>query len=161
MQRRSLERNDLKAWRRATAVLGYLDGEQMETLAQQLGVNNSTVSRWLSAYVARGVEALTPRTAPGPQRRLTEEQMKEVGELVEQGPEAAGFSTGVWTARMVGELIRDRFGVTYHWKYVPELLHQLGFSVQRPRKRLSRADRDAQEHWLRHTLPRLKKKPGE
>jgi transposase len=57
-------------------------------------------------------------------------------------------------------LIEERFGVTYHWKYVPELLHKLGFSVQRPRKRLSQADQQAQEYWLRKRLPELKKKPA-
>jgi transposase len=70
---------------------------------------------------------------------------------------AAGFDCGVWTGRLVGELIRRRFGVEYHWKYVPELLHKLGFSVQRPRKRLSRADLQAQEFWLRKTFPAFKK----
>ena len=54
----------------------------------------------------------------------------------------------------------DRFGVGYSWKYVPELLHKLGFSVQRPRKKLSRADHEAQEFWFRETLPRLKKQPA-
>ena len=46
------------------------------------------------------------------------------------------------------------------WKYIPELLHKLGFSVQRPRKKLSRADHAAQEFWLRETFPKLKKLPA-
>jgi hypothetical protein len=40
---------------------------------------------------------------------------------------------------------------------VPALLHKLGFSVQRPRKRLARADLDAQACWLRKRLPAVKK----
>jgi hypothetical protein len=39
----------------------------------------------------------------------------------------------------------------YHNHHVPRLLHQLGFSVQRPRKRLARADRKAQEIYRRAT----------
>jgi hypothetical protein len=35
----------------------------------------------------------------------------------------------------------------------------LGFSVQRPRKRLARADADAQVLWLRKRLPAVKEKP--
>jgi transposase len=40
------------------------------------------------------------------------------------------------------------------------LLHALGFSVQRPKKLLARADPKAQERWIRHTYPGLKKKPA-
>jgi transposase len=44
-------------------------------------------------------------------------------------------------------------------RLLPRLLHQLGFSVQRPRKRLARADREAQEIWLKKRLPAIKKRP--
>jgi hypothetical protein len=37
-------------------------------------------------------------------------------------------------------------------------LHELGFSVQRPRKRLARADAQAQAAWLKEKLPAIKKK---
>jgi transposase len=84
--------------------------------------------------------------------------MDELARLIESGPDACGFMSGVWTSRMVGQLIEERYDVLYHWKYVPELLHKLGFSVQRPRKLLSRADHEAQERWIRKTLPAIKKK---
>jgi len=41
---------------------------------------------------------------------------------------------------------------------VPRLLHELDFSVQRPRKRLARADAAAQATWIRKTFPAIKKK---
>ena len=61
---------------------------------------------------------------------------------------------------MIGDLIRQRYQVDYHNNYVPTLLHQLGFSVQRPRKRLAKADLEAQDYWLRRKLPALKKRPA-
>jgi transposase len=140
-------------------MLGVLDGASLLAMAQKLDVTQSAVTKWLAAYVEQGIGGLSPGKAPGPQPRLSAEQMEEVADAVEKGPEAAGFASGVWTARMVAELIRERFGVTYSWKYVPELLHKLGFSVQRPRKKLSRADHEAQEFWLRKTFPDLKKAP--
>jgi transposase len=42
---------------------------------------------------------------------------------------------------------------------VRKLLHALGFSVQRPRRVLARADVQAQDRWRRRTYPNLKKKP--
>ncbi len=61
---------------------------------------------------------------------------------------------------MIGDLIEFRLGVRYHNHHVPRLLHQLGFSVQRPRKRLARANIEAQATWLKRTFPKIKKKPG-
>jgi transposase len=71
---------------------------------------------------------------------------------------AAGFGSGVWTGPMIAALVRDRFDVRYHNHYIPRLLHDLGFSVQRPRKRLARANRQAQADWIRRRFPAIKKK---
>lgn len=157
-QRESLGRNDLRSWQRATVVLECIDGGSRAASAERMGVDPSTVSRWIGAYEERGVEALRPGRPPGAKSRMTQEQLDELAKLVESGPQQCGFVSGVWTARMVGQLIEERYGVRYHWKYVPELLHKLGFSVQRPRKLLSRADHESQERWLRETFPAIKKK---
>ena len=58
---------------------------------------------------------------------------------------------------MIGELIRKSYGVSYHDQHIPRLLHKLGFSVQRPRKRLARADVERQALWLSKQLPAIKK----
>ncbi|MBN2344288.1 MAG: winged helix-turn-helix domain-containing protein, partial [Deltaproteobacteria bacterium] len=57
-----------------------------------------------------------------------------------------------------GFTIEERFGVRYHNHHIPRLLHKLGFSVQRPRKRLARADAEEQEIWIRQKFPAIKKK---
>jgi transposase len=152
---------DLKTWQRAKAVAEYIDGRPAATIAEGLQVDRSAVFKWIAAYAQRGVSALHPSKAPGPRPRLSEEQSVELARVVEDGPEAAGFDSGVWTARMIAEFIWRRFTVAYNWKYVPELLHKLGFSVQRPRKRLARADWEAQQNWLRTRFPAIKKKLGE
>lgn len=99
------------------------------------------MNRWLQWYEALGVEALVSGTAPGPSHKLTEAQRSELTALVEAGPLVAGFPSGVWTGPMVGDLIERRFGVRYHKHNVPRLLHELGFSLQRPRKRQTGARR--------------------
>ena len=149
---------DLKTWRRAKAVLGYLRGDQVIDLAKQVDVTRGSVNRWLQWFNAEGTDGLKPRKAAGPEPRLSEEQLSELGTLIEAGPQNAGYLTGVWTGPMIGDLIRRRYGVSYHNHYVPYLLHNLGFSVQRPRKRLARADHERQARWLRTTFPAIKKK---
>ena len=149
---------DLETWRRAKAVLGYFVGISVIALAQQLGVTRGSVNRWLQWFEAQGTDGLRPRERPGGIPRLSPEQHQELVTLIEAGPQAAGFHTGLWTGPMIGDLIRQRFGVRYHNHHIPRLLHQLDFSVQRPRKRLARADVARQAVWLRETFPAIKKK---
>jgi transposase len=151
-------RGDLDEWRRAKVVLGYVEGQRVVELAGQVDVTRGSVNRWLQWYEADGVDGLRTKKAPGAARKLSKEQEAELVDLIRGSPLAAGFSTGLWTGPMVGEVIRDRFGVSYHNHHVPRLLHRLGFSVQRPRKRLARADADKQGVWLSERLPAIKKK---
>ena len=63
-------------------------------------------------YEAMGPDGLVTGTAPGPAPRLSEEQLLVA--LIEDGPEAAGYTSGVWTGPMIGDLIAQRFGVRYY-----------------------------------------------
>jgi transposase len=153
------KRGDLDCWRRGRAVLGYIEERRVVELAAEAGVTRGSVNRWLQWYEVHGLEGLVTMIPPGPAPKLTEQRRAELTSIVEAGPQAAGYQSGVWTGPMIGDLIEHRFGVRYHNHHIPRLLHQLGFSVQRPRKRLARADADAQEYWLRVRLPAIKKKP--
>lgn len=151
---------DFKAWRRATAVASYIEGKSVIDIAQVLGVARASVNRWLKWYNTLGLDGLRTEKPPGRPARLTQDQLIELSLLVEGGPQDAGFDGGVWTGPMIADLIRKRYGVSYHHHHIPRLLHKLGFSVQRPRKRLSRADAEKQALWLSKRLPAIKKKPG-
>jgi transposase len=151
-------KNDLAEWRRGRAVRAYIDGRRVIDIAADWGVTRGSVNRWLQWYDADHVDGLRTTIAEGPAPKLTDLQRATLIVLIERGPIAAGYQSGVWTGPMVGDLIEERFGIRYHNHHVPRLLHQLGFSVQRPRKRLARADLARQATWLRETLPAIKKK---
>lgn len=156
---RAKKRGDLRTWCRAKAVLGYLRGERVVELAEELDVTRGSINRWLQWFDAEGVDGIKPRIARGAPSRLSPEELCDLTTLIEAGPPSAGYASGVWTGPMIGDVIRRRYGVKYHNHHIPRLLHKLGFSVQRPRKRLARADLERQGYWLRQTLPRIKKKP--
>lgn len=147
----------LKEWRRGKAVLRYIEGEQVKVIAEDLDVSRGSVNRWLQWYEAEGVQGLVTAKAPGATPKLDEGQRQRLIALIEAGPMAAGYHSGVWTGPMIGNLIEKQFNVRYHKHNVPRLLHSLGFSLQRPRKRLARADAAAQETWVKKRLPAIKK----
>jgi transposase len=150
---------DLLTWRRAKAVRDYIRGKTVLVLVEELDVVRASVNQWIRWYDTGGTEALRPRKAPGAAPKLSQHQRTELGKLIDAGPQASGYTSGVWNGPRIGDLIRKQFGVRYHNHHVPRLLHQLGFSVQRPRKRLARADKKAQEIWLKYRLPAIKKTP--
>lgn len=152
------KRKDLDEWRRGRAIRGYVDGRTVISLAAELGVQRGAINKWLQWYEADGADGLHTGKAPGRVPRLSDEQQTKLAKVVENGPVAAGYQSGVWTGPMIGDVIAQLFGVRYHNHHIPRLLNQLGFSVQRPRKRLARADVERQANWLRTTLPAIKKK---
>ena len=151
--------NDLAMWRRIKAVLGYIGGITVIALSSKLDVTRGSINRWLQAYEADGLDGLRSTTAPGGASRLTPDQKDILVALIDMGALVCGFNSGLWTGPLIGELIRREFGVHYHHQYIPRLLHKLGYSVQRPRKRLARADAQKQAFWLKRKFPIIQKKP--
>jgi transposase len=135
-------------------------GTSIEQTAEKCEVGTTTVKRWLDTYRAEGTWALISK---GPYRgrpaRLSDEQMKELTDIIDAGPEASGLDTGVWTSPIIADLVRRRFGIKYHPSQVRRILHKLGFSIQYPKQRLSLADKALQGLWIRKELPAIKKSP--
>jgi len=142
-------------------MLDFMSGTTVAEIAQGLDTGRSSVYDWIDRYNSLGPDGMKTVKPPGAVPRLDKEQQAALSRIIEEGPEAAGYTSGVWTGPMIGNLIRHRFGVKYHNHHIPRLLHRLGFSVQRPRKRLAKADAEAQQYWLRKKLPAIKKKPDE
>ncbi len=158
--RREAERNG--AYRVATrihAVLLNCEERTSGEIAAILQAPRSKVSEWLATYAAHGVDGLLEGYRSGRPGALSEAQRVTLADIVESGPVAYGLDTGIWTSPMIARGIEEEFAITYHPGHVRKILHALGFSVQRPRRVLARADATAQDRWHRYTYPNLKKKP--
>jgi len=49
------------------------------------------------------------------------------------GPQSCGLESGTWTARLVAEHVRRRFGAEYRTVSMYDILHRLGFSWKKSR----------------------------
>lgn len=58
---------------------------------------------------------------------------------------------------MIAEVIFNEFAVKYHPGHVRKLLYNMGFSVQRPKRILAKADIGKQNKWCRYIYPNVKK----
>jgi putative transposase len=102
---------------------------------------------------------LRRRIAPGPPHRLSAKQRAHLPTLLAQGAEAYGFRGAVWTARRIGHVIQQEFGVRYHPSHVNRLVRALGLSVQVPEIRAAQRNQVKVDTWFNERWPALEKKP--
>ena len=143
---------------RIHAVLLNIDGYSAPQIADILQVHRTNVCIWIRRWEESGFEGLLEGYRPGRPSCLDEKQIEKLENIIESGPIAYGFNSGVWTCPMVAWVIEEEFSVSYHPAHVSKILHRMGFSVQRPRKELARADPEKQSRWVRYTYPSIKKK---
>jgi len=145
----------LRLVKRIHALLYIADNKSVAEVSQLLDLGAQTVRDYLHAFILQGAESLHYRRPPGRPARLTKGQRKELTELISAGPEAAGYTSGCWTAVMVQDLILHHFNVEYHPHYICNLLDQLGLSFQKARFVSNHLDEAARNHWLTETWPEI------
>ena len=64
---------------------------------------------------------------------------------------------GLWTRRIVADLISDRFGVALSVTAVGNLLHRLGLTPQKPLRRAYESDEAAVKQWQAEVYPQIQK----
>ncbi len=105
---RSVSDEVLEAFR-LRALHGYELGYTETELAALVGIARETVSRWVTAYQAGGLDAL-PRDRTGRPlgtgRTLSEDQATHVQNLLDNHtPEDLGIAAPLWTRRAVRDVI--------------------------------------------------------
>lgn len=160
LRKEAEEEGSYRVAKRLHAVLLNSQGRSSGELADILQAPRSKVSEWLSNYEAHGVDGLLEGFRSGRPPLLNVVQLTALYDIIESGPVAYGLDSGVWTSPKIAHVIAKEFNVTYHPGHVRKLVSQIGFSVQRPRRILARADPAQQDRWHRRTYPNLKKKPS-
>ena len=80
--------------RRIQALLDHLVNDvPVATLSAQSGFTQGCFYEWLVALLVQGVASLQYKSGGGRKANLTRTQQKRLGELIDAGPEAAGFDS--------------------------------------------------------------------
>ncbi len=72
-------------------------------------------------------------------------------------PSEFGFATELWTAPRIASLIREKFGVEYHPRYINEWLTKRDITPQKPERQARERNQRKISAWRSRTWPRLKK----
>lgn len=141
---------------RKRAVTSVQEGQSPEVVAKVLQVSRQAVYGWLARYREGGWGNLDARKRGGRRPKLDANAMKWVYDTVTmKNPLQMQFTFALWTARMIGTAIVDRFGVKLSKASVCRLLAQLGLTPQRPVWRAYQQQPEAVKRWLQEEYPRI------
>ena len=146
--------------KRIHAVLLNGDDHTSGEISRLLNTSRSKVSEWLKIYEEQGFEGLKEGHRSGRPSRLTDLQKILLCDIIDSGPIAYGYESGIWTSKRVAQAIFDEFEIRYHDGHVRKLLYDFRFSVQSPKRVLALADKEKQAKWTTVTYPTIKKKLG-
>jgi transposase len=146
--------------RRVGAAALFRRGCSQAEVARELSISRQTASRWHVAWETGGKTALAGAGRTGRSRKLSGDDMCRLEAILLAGAPAQGYETDLWTLKRIAQVIRRRFGVTYHAGHVWKVLGQLGWSCQRPERRARERNEQAIRRWLRYRWPQIKKRPA-
>jgi transposase len=106
---------------------------------------------------AGDVRRLRQRRSSGRPAKLTSVRRNCPRCTLKRGAQAAGFPTDRWTLARIQQVIKRKFGMSYHRKHLAWLLDQLDWSVQQHLPRAAERDEDVIRAWLAGDWPRIKK----
>jgi transposase len=156
---RSLQHNTLAELRRMAVRRVIEDGAKPSDIAEEYGFCRNYLYRWLKKFREEGLDALVERIALGPTPKLDEKQRERVKRwILGKDPRQYGFDFGLWSRRIVQDLIQEKLKVTLGITAVGRLLASLDITPQKPLRRAYERDPAAVQYWLEERYPQLRQR---
>jgi transposase len=155
---RSAGSPDVLESRRSLAVQRVAEGYSTQEAADFLGVDPRSVRRGRAASCRHGGDGLTAPSVPGRSPQLTTTQEKIVLRWLSDLPTEYGFTTDLWSAPRLAQLIEQEFDAHFHPHYLSTWLRQRGYTPPQPRRVPREQDDEAMAQGLETDWPRLKQK---
>src|ERR1700734_227796 len=126
---------DVNQSRRLLSLAAVLDGMNRTEAARIGGMDRQTLRDWVHRFNDHGPEGLIDNWMGGPKPRLSADQLAELAQMVEAGPDREKDGVVRWRRIDLKRVIAEKFGVAFHERYVGKLLKKLGFSHMSARPR--------------------------
>lgn len=150
-----------KEQRRLAAAEDLREGEMSQVeIAEKHGVTPAAVSQWKSTLEDEGMVGLKSTTGDGNQGRdsqLDESHREQLVELLEEGAQAHGWETDLWSSKRVTVLINREFGIDFTPRHCSRILHELGYRPVKPRETAAEKDPEEKQRWLNEEGEQIKK----
>jgi putative transposase len=146
--------------RRREAIRLYKKKHSLSDIGRLLNVSRQAVHKWVGKYTRQGESGLSATKATGRPNKTTKETIaRTLARLIEKGAQAFGYLSDAWTTASLRDVLYKTIRVDYHRDHIRKLLHQFGYSCQRPQKKARERDEEKIKHWVGSTWVQIKKKP--
>jgi len=126
---------------RLHGVLLVAQGATCPDVARLLGDAPRTVENWVRRFEARGFAGLAEGERTGRPRRLNDEQMGRIEQVLRKTPAEAGMANGgVWDGKTLSAFVKQEFALTLQVRQCQRLFRQMGFRLRKPRPLIAHAD---------------------
>ena len=144
---------DARQARRILAIAMVVDGHSRLVAARAGGMDRQTLRDWVHRYNAAGISGLSDAHRSGRPSALSDEQMRELKDLVLAGPDLDRDGVVRWRCIDLRSVIAARYEVVVHERTVGKLLRRMGLSRVQPRPYHPKRDADAQEAFKKTSPP--------
>ena len=155
IEQRARRGGNYRLLRRLAGLRQLVEGARVQFVATTFGLAEQTIRNWRNAFISRGIASLHYKKPPGRPAKLSKSQRRELKQIIEAGPQEAGYASACWTSLMIQELIAKHFHIIYNRHYVCELLGQLGLSYQKAKFVSDHLNEEARAKWLDETWPQI------
>src|SRR3954470_14789092 len=132
--------DDRKLRDRLQMVLLAHRGRARQDIAADLGVHRKTVTRWLNAYCADGLDRLRPRKAKGRPGKIPTTLAEEVRRWVIDGPAKQGLDRANWTHEELADHLLKAKGIRTSRSAVQRFCARIDIRLYRPTYRYLRGN---------------------
>ncbi len=129
---------------RLHAVLLVAHGMTCPEVGRVLGDAPRTVEYWVHRFEKDGFAGLRESSRPGRPRRLTEEQLGEIAQILRGSPAEVGLGTHLWDGKTLSAFIEQQYGEKLSVRQCQRLFRELGFRLRKPRPQIADGDPEAQ-----------------
>ena len=126
-------KNQQEYIRQRLSAIRYLsEGKSRAEVAQILGCTDLTIAKWMDKYIENGLEGLVEPIKHQVKERLNPGQQQEIkGMVLNDRPTKYGIDREIWTGKIIGEVIKERWGVDLKTSRIYEILDNLNLSHQK------------------------------
>ncbi len=115
-------------------------GHARPDIAADWGTHRRTVTRWLNAYCADGLDGLTPMKAKGKVGHIPAALADEVKNRVIEGPAEQGLDRANWTHEELADHLKKTKGIRTSRSAVQRFCPKIDIRLYRPTYRHERGD---------------------
>ena len=134
---------------RLLAIKFLAEGKTRGEVSELVHCTYKTLTSWIDKYLEGGLEKLTEPIKHRAPQRLTPTQKQELKQmLLEQTPQDYSIDRNLWTAKIMIQVIDQKWNVQLKNSRIYEIIGELNLSYQKGHRDYANADKGQQKQFV-------------